>query len=181
MNINNNTLNPLEAIEKRIKDLTGEREEIIKVCSRLTQFIQENALNPVNDDILVYIEHFIQEEQTKKNRGAQNDGVIEGLKKLLADYENEMKIFEEGRKRNCTTPDNDLSMENKTLELEEIFLLVGKLYRLPINGAKICAQVDEMRRVQQKFIQNREKKINLPVTANSSLIMTDLKNIFTEK
>jgi hypothetical protein len=173
----NNSQSPLDAIEKHIKDLTDEQEKITKVCAQLTQFLQANALNPVNDDILEYIQHFIREEQLKKNAGAQNDGVIDGLKKLSDDYRREMNILQQAVKLNQTSLATDSLEQAKILRPEEIFLLVGTLYHLPINGAKIRAQVDELKSVQQKFNRNREQTVNLPTEANSSSVMGDLKQI----
>ncbi|CAF3752607.1 unnamed protein product [Rotaria sp. Silwood1] len=66
MNNKNRTQSPIDGIEQRIKDLNVEQEVIIKVCTQLTQFLRVSALNSVNDDILEYIEHLIQEEKTKK-------------------------------------------------------------------------------------------------------------------
>ncbi len=69
------------------------------------------------------------------------------------------------------------SNQTNIVQLEEIFLLVGTLYRLPINGAKIRAQVDELKHVQQKFSRHRERMVTLPVECASSSLMTDLINI----
>ncbi|UJR14421.1 hypothetical protein I4U23_001418 [Adineta vaga] len=165
---------PLEAIQKRIQDLENEQVEIIKVCTQLTQFLRVNALNPINDDIIEYIQHFIREEQTKRNAGAQNDDVINGLERLLADYKHEMDIIQKGMRIKQTTLS---STSTNTMTSEEIFGLVGKLYRLPINGRKIRAQVDELKRVQQKFNQSREQAVSLPQKAASSSVMVDLERI----
>jgi uncharacterized protein YgbK (DUF1537 family) len=165
---------PVEAINQRIKDLKAEQEAIIKVCTQLTQFLRVNALNPVNDDIIEYIQHFIREEQTKKAAGAQNEGVIEGLEKLLADYRQEMKIVQQGMRIAQTPLASDPA---STMTSEDIFLLVGTLYRLPINGAKIRAQVDEIKRVQQRFSRNREQIVNLPIQAATSSVMIELERI----
>jgi hypothetical protein len=48
---------------------------------------------PINDDILEYIQYFIREEQMKNNAGADNAEVIAGLKKMVADYSNEIDLF----------------------------------------------------------------------------------------
>jgi hypothetical protein len=173
----NNAKSPIETIEKRINDLKEEQEAIIKVSTQLTQFLHENALTPVNDDILEYIQHFIREEQMKKNGGVQNDGIIDGLNKLLVDYKNEMEILQQGLKMSQTSLATNSSNQTNIVQPEEIFILVGTLYRLPINGAKIRAQVDELKRVQEKFSRNKEQTVNLPAEADSSLLMTDLINI----
>ena len=173
MSKNNSTQSPLEAIEQRIKDLRAEEDAIIKVCTQLTQFLRVNALNPVNDDILEYIQHFIREEQTKKNNGALNNDIIDGLEKLSADYKREMEILQKAMQNTQPTNSSDI------VKHEEIFGLVGKLYHLPINGAKIRAQVNEMKNIQQRFSRNREQTVNLPPEADSSSVMADLKIILT--
>jgi hypothetical protein len=176
MNSSNNARTPLQAIDQRIKDLKAEEEEIIKVCTQLTQFLRANALNPVNDDILEYIQHFIREEQIKRSSGAQNDAVIDGLKKLLADYTHEMSILQKAMETTQATNPSDLT---NAITYDEIFLLVGKLYRLPINGAKIREQIEQIKIVQQKFSRNREQTVNLPSEADSSSVMADLRLILT--
>jgi hypothetical protein len=173
LNASNKAKSPLEMIEQRINDLRTEEKEIIKVCTQLTQFLRVNALNPINDDILDYIQHFIREERTKRNSGVQNDGVIAGLEQLLADYKHEMTILQRGMGSDQRTASTN------TVEPEEIFLLVGTLYHLPINGAKIRAQVDELKRNQNKFSQNREHIVNLPAEAASSSVMSELESILT--
>jgi hypothetical protein len=179
MDTNNNVQSPVEMIEQRIKDLKAEQEAIIEVCTKLTQFLRVNALNPVNDDIIEYIQHFIREEKTKKNAGVQNDGVIAGLENLLADYKQEMDIVQKGMRINQTTLTKNSSDSSNVIQAEDIFALVGSLYRLPINGDKIRAQVDELKRVQHKFSRNREKTVSLPPEAASSSVMADLKRILT--
>ncbi|CAF3719844.1 unnamed protein product [Rotaria sp. Silwood1] len=177
MNSQNKIQSPLDGIEQRIKDLKTEQEAIIKVCTQLTQFLRVNALNPVNDDILEYIEHFIREEKLKKSAGVQNSSVIAGLEKLLVDYKCEMDILQQGMKISATTLSNNSSDATKVIEPEEIFLLVGTLYRLPINGTKIREQVEGLKLIQSKFSRNREHVVNLPEQANSSSVMEDLKKI----
>lgn len=177
MNTGNNSQSTIDAIEKRIKDLKEEEQAIIKVCTQLTQFLRANALNPVNDDILDYIQHFIREEQIKKNAGTQNQGVIDGLNKLLEDYTQEMKILQQTLQLSQTSLTVDPANPADVVKQEEIFRLVGTLYRLPINGPKIRAQVDELKNVQRKFSRNREQTVNLPDEAESSSIMVDLTYI----
>jgi len=179
MNTNNNVQSPVEMIEQRIKDLKAEQEAIIKVCTQLTQFLRVNSLNPVNDDIIEYIQHFIREEKTKKNAGVQNDGVIAGLENLLADYKQEMAIVQKGMRISQTSLSTNPSDSNSAVKAEDILALVGSLYRLPINGDKIRAQVDELKRVQHKFSRNREQTVSLPPEAASSSVMADLKRILT--
>ncbi|CAF4788215.1 unnamed protein product [Rotaria sp. Silwood1] len=57
------------------------------------------------------------------------------------------------------------------------FLRVSTLYRLPINGAKNREEVERLKRIQSKFSRSREHIVNLPVEADFSSVMVDLKNI----
>lgn len=175
----NSVQSQLEVVEKRIHDLTNEQNQIRQVCAQLSQFLRANALNPVNDDILQYIEHFIREEQIKRNAGAQNDDVIAGLQNLLNDYRHEMSVFQEGLRMARMSLSNNASDLTAIGQPEDMFLLVGTLYRLPINGPKIRAQVEELKRVQEKFSRNREQTVDLPAEAYSSAAMTDLISILT--
>jgi hypothetical protein len=60
---------------------------------KLSKFLHANAILPINDDILEYIQYFIREEQMKNNVGTDNAEVIAGLKKMVADYSNEIDLF----------------------------------------------------------------------------------------
>ena len=177
LNSGGNNQSAIKAVEQRIKDLKFEQEQIIKVCSQLTEFLRVNALNPINDDMLEYIEHFIREERLKKSAGAHNESVIAGLEKALADYKREMDIVRQAMKTKATTLTSDSSGSADVIKQEEIFTLVGTLYRLPINGPKIQAQVNELRRIQSKFSRNREEIVNLPRKADSSSVMSNLREI----
>jgi deoxyxylulose-5-phosphate synthase len=90
-----------------------------------------------------------------------------------------MEILQKAMKANQASSTMNSWKESKILKPEEIFLLVGTLYHLPINGAKIRAQVEELKHVQHKFSRSREQIVDLPADANSSSVMADLKQILT--
>ena len=113
----------------------------------------------------------------EKEGWSSNSDVIAGLQKLSDDYKQEMGILQQGMKTSQTSLATTSSNPDNISQPEEIFILVGTLYRLPVNGAKIRAQVDELKSVQQRFSQNREQSVNLPVEACSSSVMADLKQI----
>ena len=177
MNINSNAQPLIETIEQRIKDLQAEQEEILKVCAQLTQFLRANALNPLRDDVLDYIHHFIREERTKNNAGVLNNGVIAGLENLLRENARLSDIPQNEMIYSQTITLINPSDTTNTVNLEKIFRLIDSLYRLPINGAKIQAQVNELKRIDHEFRQNRQQMVYLPPEADSSSLMTELKNI----
>ena len=173
----NNTESALGAIEKRIADLRNEQEQLTKVCAHLTQFLRANSLNPINDDVVEYTELFIKEEKIKRNNGAQNENIIDGLQKLLEDYRHEMIISQQAVQMSQMSLTSNTSTVCSITQLQDIFALVESLYRLPINGAKIRAQVDESKNLQQKFTRDREQMVDSPVLASCSNVMSDLKRI----
>jgi len=85
-----------------------------------------------------------------------------------------MDIFRKEMEHNKTIDSSNLIDDNEHLN---IFHLVGHLYHLPINGSKIRAQVNELKRVQHNCSRNREKIVTLPPDAASSSLTTQLKNI----
>lgn len=82
----NITVNNSAVVDQRLQSLQAEKDAILGVCSKLAYFIRTNSINPVNDDIVEYIQHFIREEKQKGNSGAKNDEIIMGLEKLEEDY-----------------------------------------------------------------------------------------------
>jgi deoxyxylulose-5-phosphate synthase len=124
---------------------------------------------PINNDILEYLRHFIREEQMKKN----ND-VVQGLEKMMKDYQEEMDLFKETIKN-----DKDSSNSRGVLQPQDIFPLVGSLYRLPINGKTIREQVQGLKIAQENISAKRDIFVELPAKANSSKVMLQFKEVFT--
>ncbi|CAF5142801.1 unnamed protein product, partial [Rotaria sp. Silwood1] len=166
----------LSDIDKRISDLRDEKSKIEDVYKKLSKFLHANAILPLNDDILEYLKLFIKEEQMKKNAGNQNNDVIQGLEQMMKDYEEEINLF-----KKTIENEKDRSNAKDVLKSDDIFPLVGTLYRLPINGKKIREQVDGLKISQNNISSKREFFVELPVKANSSTIMCQFKNIISNK
>ncbi|CAF3385692.1 unnamed protein product [Rotaria sp. Silwood2] len=166
----------LSDIDKRISDLKDEKSKIEDVYKKLSKFLHANAILPLNDDILEYLKLFIKEEQMKKNAGNQNNDVIQGLEQMMKDYEEEINLF-----KKTIENEKDRSNAKDVLKSDDIFPLVGTLYRLPINGKKIREQVDGLKISQNNISSKREIFVELPVKANSSTIMCQFKNIISNK
>lgn len=173
MDLNANNYRGLTAddlTEQRIQSLRAEEKAIINVCAQLTHFLRVNALNPINDDIFEYLEHFLREERAKKAAGTANDTVIAGLQQLLADYQRENKLIEAALK-------SDTAAAGRPMELEQILLQVKCLYHLPITGAKIEQQVKQLNRVEDRFNRDREQTVQLPTMTIFSPTMRQLRSI----
>ena len=170
----------VEIIEQLVTDLKTEETTIMKVCSKLTQFLRVNSLSPINDDIFEYLNICLREEQNKKSNGALNDQVILGLEQLLSEYQHEKNRMDESIKNDPGALSITTSNGNNSLQLEEVYKLITSLYDLPINGRKIRLQVERLQDAQQSFTQNREKTVDLPPQSASSSVMSAL-NIITSQ
>lgn len=112
----------------------------------------------------------------KKKSNNQSNNIIENLEQTIKDYEEEINLFKETIK-NGKDPLNSKDV----LKPDEIFPLVGTLYRLPINGQKIREQVKSLTISENNLSFKREVFVELPSKANSSTIMKQFKNIISKK
>ncbi|CAF4298396.1 unnamed protein product [Rotaria socialis] len=58
---------------------------------------------------------------------------------------------------------------------------VAKLYHLPINGASIKRQVEELKEKQSTINENREHVVNIPSITNSSTTMQELRKTINHR
>ncbi|UJR20042.1 hypothetical protein I4U23_023176 [Adineta vaga] len=161
----------LDDIDQRISDLRREKSQIEDVYKQLAKFLHANAILPIHDDIIEYLKHFIREEQMKKNQD-----VVRGLEKMLENYLEEIDLFKKTIE-NLKDPSN----ERDVLKPDQIFPLVGTLYRLPINGQKIREQVDGIKITQGDISASREVFIQLPEKASRSKVMSQFRDAFKTK
>jgi hypothetical protein len=96
----------------------------------------------------------------------KNTDVVQGIEKMMKDYEEEMNLFKQSIQN-----DKDSANSQDVLKPDEIFPLVGTLYRLPINGQKIREQVNGLQITQNNISAHREIFVELPAKANSSQVM----------
>ncbi|CAF2630171.1 unnamed protein product [Rotaria sp. Silwood2] len=169
-----NESSSLSDINQRLSDLRFEKAEIENVYKKLAKFLHANSILPLNDDILEYLKHFIQEEQMKRNSGDQNNDIIHNLEQIMKNYEEDINLFKEAIKN-----DKDPSNRKDVLKPNEIFSLVGTLYRLPINGSQIREQVNGLKLTQENLSTKREIIVRLPAKANSSKVMLQFQQIIS--
>ncbi|CAF4687965.1 unnamed protein product, partial [Rotaria sp. Silwood2] len=166
----------LNDIDKYITSLRNEQEQIKDVYKKLAKFLHANAILPLNEDIVEYLQQFIREEQMKNSAGARNSDVIDVLQKMMDDHKKEMELFKETIKNEGERPNS-----KDVLQPEEIFPLVGTLYHLPINGKNIREQVNGIKLSQDNIKRDREIYLKLPTKANSSKVMLQFKSVIPPK
>jgi hypothetical protein len=106
----------------------------------------------------------------------KNTDAVRGLEKLMKNYEEEMNLFKQTIK-----DDKDSANSNDVLKPDQIFPLVGTLYRLPINGQKIREQVDGLRITQENISAQREVFVELPAKANTSKVMLQFQGFVSSR
>lgn len=164
----------LRDIDKRISDLREEERQIQDVYRKLAKFLYASSILPVNDDIVEYLGYFIKEERLKQSAGARNNDVIHGLEKMRDELINNMERLKQTLKE-----EKDSGNMRDTIRPEEIFDLVGTLYRLPITGQQIREQVEGIKIGQVRFGNQREKLVRLPSKAARSRVMIRMSEILS--
>ncbi|CAF1233505.1 unnamed protein product [Rotaria sp. Silwood1] len=158
-------------ITKRINNLKEEKAKIEEVYKKLAKFLHANAILPLHDDIVEYLKLCIKQEEMKTNSGGQNNEVIQGLELLMKEYKEEINLFKETIKN-----EKDPTNHKDVVKPDQIFTLVGTLYRLPIYGNFIRTQVNGLKITQDNTSSKREVYVELPSKANASQIMRQFKN-----
>jgi len=161
-------------IDHRIATLKQEQEYIQFISVKLAVFLHINSINPTNDDIIDYINHFIQEEKRKLNAGDDTKQIINGLEKLIDDYRSQIQFLI------TALDENNSNNERNTIPtLNDIFVYKSQLYELPITGKYIREQINSLNQNKTNMIYDQDEYIELPFEANYSSSMQKLKEVLT--
>ncbi|CAF4131542.1 unnamed protein product [Rotaria sordida] len=134
----------LQLAEDYIDNLQTEQTTINDVYMKLLKFLHINAIHPCNDDIVEYLKLFIREEQLKKNADIHNGDIIDNLTKIMAEYECNIDFFKKALAKQDSIDANDV------LKTDEIFIQVGSLYHLHINGQQLRNQINILNAVEEQ-------------------------------
>ncbi|CAF1295474.1 unnamed protein product [Adineta ricciae] len=151
-------------IDNLVEGLQREQAAIVDICNQLIRFVRKHSMIPYNDDVIQYIRYYIREEENKYQNGANNIGVLEGLKKMVEDHEQATKLFKE------TSTNRKFSVADDLSDCENVFTLVSKLYDLPINGASIREQVERVQQHQVDATHQQEHIIKPPPYTNTPIM-----------
>lgn len=162
----------LEDVRTRIGDLRQESQQIQDVYRRLVEFLQANAMIPINDGLVEYLNYFIREEETKQNANNNKSEIISQLQKLKTEHEKYISQLQNTLKARTKLDD-----VNSILKPEDIITLVKTLYALPINGSLIREQVENIQTVERESNRRQENSVETASHENLSTITIELKNI----
>ncbi|XP_066260920.1 uncharacterized protein [Euwallacea similis] len=118
-----------DILDKKEK-LQKEHDYIIRCTALFANFLQQNAITPMNDFVAEYVKYLItREESLGPNCEVTN---LDYLRRLLAQYEEEKKALEEALKYD--TVSNDSNLNNSPLGIER---KIRDLFVLPHFGSRI--------------------------------------------
>ena len=76
-------------LETRIKELGGEKDEILRACAQFGHFLRDNSVLPYNDAMMAYIDLMIKQEREKAGLSRDFDAV-NALENLKVRYQSEI-------------------------------------------------------------------------------------------
>ncbi len=158
-------------IDRRITQLKEEQDIIRHICAKLTLFLRVSSINPTNEDVIEYINHFIREEKQKLNAGDDNKEIIRGLENMIKEYQDEYNLLK-------SNVDNEAG-KSDVPTIDEIFVFKYQLCELPITGKYIQQQMESLDLNQTNMIEEQEEYIQLPERAETSKNMEQLREVVT--
>ncbi|GBG93402.1 hypothetical protein CBR_g68530 [Chara braunii] len=141
----------IQQMKERSKKLDEEQKAISKTLARFAVFLKCNAITPYNDSTLGYLNHLIDEEMNLRAAGAKNAEILNGLIKMKASYEEEVKILTTAMLDRSAVVDSSVF-----ISAEEIQNNIQQLFALEINGPKIKQAMEELQKAHAEYFAYKE-------------------------
>jgi GTPase SAR1 family protein len=116
----------INALQDHCERLNKELEFITMCSAKFSHYLAHNALVPYDDSFKSYLEHIIENEKFKKC--AENQQMIEGLEKIIEEYEKEKKLLVDAQKMDEELP---------SVSTQDIMDLIVELQNLSFCGPMI--------------------------------------------
>lgn len=130
----------IDSANQLIIQLEAEQTELINFSARFAHFTRQNAIAVFNDDLDSYLDLLIREEEAKKQAGAKNDQVLNGLRDVKQNYMAQKQVFDNA----CKSIGTQTNLPN---DLEDINDMINDLYKFPMSGDKLKNIVDNFKKV----------------------------------
>jgi hypothetical protein len=170
----------LSSVHNRIDALKKEQRCIMEIATKLSYYLHRNAISLYNDDLLGYLELFVQEEQMKLTVDGNNQSVVKNLKRLADQYKEDVDFLKKTEpKLSVNERITAKAIQSVTAEVGEVFDLVKNLYALPINGSLIRDQVEGLKRGQNSKIGDNEIEVNVPLDGPIGSVVQQLDSVFS--
>ena len=162
-----------EDIARYIKCLQQEAEQIRSVYKQLVEFLQANAMLPINDELIRYLDMFIHEERIRPNGGEDRRNIVVELERVREDYKTHFERLTKMFEKQPTVKE-----QKRLIEPQYVINLVETLYALPINGKSIHDQMVKLASVEASSVERYEREVILSGETVSSKLMTELNTTF---
>jgi len=133
----------IDKIDVLIARLKKEQKQIIAISAGLAHYTKRNAIVVFNDDLDAYLDMLIREEKAKRQAGANNQSVVDGLEQVKDNYQAQKVMFDEAL---STSPDADRVPKS----IEDVREHVKQLYRLPEIGGKLKGIIDRLHQIKEE-------------------------------
>ncbi|CAG8541201.1 10785_t:CDS:1 [Diversispora eburnea] len=149
----------MEASLRKVAELKEEQKVITDINVKFVQFLKQSTIVPFIDAYIDYLDHFIKEEEIKKNVSPKNfnDAVLKGLEDAKKEYTEKINLIKK------SIENNDNSIE--TISPDDMSKIEQQLNELKHNGEalKDIKEKKEKEKYNQKHIfENQEKHYNFP-------------------
>ncbi|CAG8547927.1 725_t:CDS:1 [Diversispora eburnea] len=146
----------LKALQQRRAQLENEQKKITEINVSFAKFLRQSAIATFNDAYADYLDHFIREENIKKNsdRANYDNRIIERLENTKKEYLKKIEVIKKAIESNdpSETP----------ITPSDIAKLEKELYNLKINGETLKTMKDTSFRGQVNTSKHHQKKVKLP-------------------
>ncbi|RHZ82156.1 hypothetical protein Glove_113g10 [Diversispora epigaea] len=146
----------LKSLQQRRIQLENEQKKITEINVTFAKFLRQSAIATFNDAYADYLDHFIREENVKKNsdRANYDDSIITRLENTKKEYLKKIEVIKKAIESN--DPSEPPVTPNDIAKLEK------ELYNLKINGEALKNMKNLSIRGQTNTSKNHQKKVELP-------------------
>ncbi|RHZ71060.1 hypothetical protein Glove_262g37 [Diversispora epigaea] len=148
----------MEASLRKVAELKEEQKIITDINVKFVQFLRQSTIVPFVDSYIDYLDHFIREEQIKKNANSKNfnDAILKGLEDARKEYTEKIDLIKKA------IENDDDSIE--TISSDDMSKIEQQLNELKHNGEALKdIEKKEKKKYSQKHIfENREKYYTFP-------------------
>ncbi|CAG8596056.1 12067_t:CDS:1 [Ambispora leptoticha] len=154
----------ISTYQKRIDDLKKEQQTIAHINVRFAQFLRQSAIAPFNDAYADYLDHFITEENMKKNADPNNydNRILEGLKSTKKEYMEKIMVIKKA------IENDDPSLQ--PISPDDIANFEQQLYKLSLNGQTLKKIKEQAEFGQNNKFVYEEKHVKPSQRTHGSLL-----------
>ncbi|KAJ3288747.1 hypothetical protein HDU79_004604 [Rhizoclosmatium sp. JEL0117] len=131
----------INGLEMLKRELISEKDIIIKSMAKFAKFIKRESLVVPNDRVLDYLRQTISVYEGKPNLEPDQVKELENTKKILASYQQQMKLLDDADKNGGSNVES-VALNNVDKELEALFALKH-------TGKEIKDSLQSFKRIQQ--------------------------------